>query len=178
MTWHRCTSEETKARVPAVREQILTGRSQTEIARALGLTKSVVVGICHRHLRDEWAARPNAREAVLPGRRGPKGMRLLPGPTLQPLPCVAVAEPVPVAVPIAAPEPPQIEAPAVVVVPAPPVLSSWLTLPIPPARSCQWPLVPWRRPWPLCGAAVDGAGPYCCDHKRIAYAGVARRVAA
>ena len=172
MSWHRCTSEETKARVPAVREQIATGRSQTEIARALGLSKSVVVGICHRHLRDEWAARPNPRPSLLP--RNPV-KRADPGPTLPPLPAVVVPEPPPVA----APEPPQIEAPAVVVVPvAPAPLPSWLTLPIAPARSCQWPGAPWRRPWPLCGAAVDGAGPYCCEHAARAYAGTARRVAA
>ena len=172
MTWSRCTSEETKARVPAVREQILTGRSQSEIARALGLSKSVVVGICHRHLPLEWAARPNAREAKLPCGRGPKGARIAPGPTLPALASVVVPEPVP----IPEPEPPRIEAPAVVVVPAP--LPSWLSLPIAPARACQWPLVPWQRPWPLCGAAVDGAGPYCSTHRSLAYAGIARRVAA
>lgn len=150
MTGHPTISPEVAARLPAIRQAIADGMTWTGMAEALGLSRGTVTGTIRRWLRAEWDARPNPRPS------GGDQRKRKPEP-----PPEVVAAVVPEAVPEA------------------PVAPSWLALPVPPARSCQWPSTPWRRPWPLCGAAVTDVGcPYCPVHRSLAYAGTARRLMA
>ena len=169
MSWPRSLLDERLALLPAIREHILAGLSQTEIAKAVGLGKNQVVGICHRQLRAEWLARPNPRPAALPGRVAPHRARL---PGVASLEVLACLETPPVEVEAAMPEP----EPEPVV--APSRAPAWVSMPVVPARSCQWPLEPWRRPWPMCGAACEPGRPYCAEHVARSYVGLTRRVAA
>ena len=149
MTGHPTISPEVAARLPAIRQAIADGMTWTGMAEALGLSRGTVTGTIRRWLRAEWDARPNPRPS------GGDQRKRKPEP-----PPEVVAAVVPEAVPEA------------------PVVPSWLSLPVPPARSCQWPSTPWRRPWPLCGGACEPGKPYCLEHCQRGYAGVARRVAA
>lgn len=149
----------TDASVALARELWDQGVAAEKIGQRFGASKNAVLGLAHRR---DWPRRPSPipvngvfETGILVRKRPPKRQPVPPLPSLE-------------AVDAVAPEP----------VPEAPVVPAWLSLPVPPARSCQWPSTPWRRPWPLCGAAVDGAGPYCCEHAALAYAGIARRVAA
>ena len=141
------TLDRTLAVLPAIRAQIARGLSWNEIAEELGMSKSQVVGICHRHLRAEWAARPAPRDPGFAYQRT-EG-RPPPRPRDIRRRARAAAGDDPLSMPLRTP--------------------GWALTPVPPARACQWPMTPWRRPWPFCGARVVPGKPYCECHVALAY---------
>ena len=148
----------TDATVALARELWDEGVSGTDIGKRFGVTKSAVVGLAHRR---GWPRRPSPipidgvfeTGTLVRKPKYPKRQSVAPLPSLEVPP---------------EPEP----------APEAPVVPLWVSLPVSPAKACQWPGSPWRRPWPLCGAACVGHGPYCEQHRAVAWVGTTRRAAA
>lgn len=141
-----------------VKELRRQGWSYVQIAERLKLTMSQVETALH------------------PARGTPRPSRAIrSGPTtLAPLPALVTPEPPQDALQSAgepAEEPMVRKAPEPVQRPPRPAASG---------KTCQWPQEPWRRPWPMCGAAVVSAVrngqvvelPYCRQCAQRAFHGV------
>ena len=126
----------------------LEGHSTAEIGRRIGATKNAVIG--------------KVRRLGLPPRRSP--IRLI-GPTLPPLPAVAVA--LEVSTPLINPRPAPPPRPAAATPTAHPPVRVVLPRPI---RTCCWPIgEPRTKSFRFCDDDVVPGKSYCGDHAQLAY---------
>ena len=159
--------------ISRLRDLWAEGHSTAEIGRRLGVSKNAVVGKAHRL---DLPARPSpirreGEAAPRQPRRNP--MRQLEGPTLPPLPCTRIIEPVALA---ASPAP-------LAVTPRPlPVPPPMRVAPPPPPRpygrviTCCWPLGdPGTPNFRFCDDASEPGKPYCAEHAKVAYVKVRDR---
>lgn len=146
------------ARVERLRQLVLAGNTVTEMARIMGLARSVVSRVLKRHLPELTVTKTRSlQNRVKPRRRMPptngttRGMGAL-------FRSNAAA--------VRAYVPPPAE---------PPPLTMVDIMELTDAM-CKWPIGEPRTPgFGFCGAAADGAPPYCRYHARLAYQPVERR---
>lgn len=140
-----------------IRAGVRDGRTYSEIAADLDISRNAVAGAVYRHAKDVQRPEGTATRRRNAGRRPSKPKAVKP-PTPPRPPRVAKAKPLPV-------EPAPIEC---------------RVIPFVVASGCRWPL--WSADDPLetksvCGARCSDGNPYCAGHFRLAHRDTKRRAA-
>ena len=141
----------------AVRAGVEAGRTYSEIAADIGVSRNVVAGIVYRHAKDVQRPEGTATRRKRSDRptRKPKIDR-----------------------PPTPPRPPRIRMPVAAPVEDTPI--ECRVIPFVVAEGCRWPL--WSADDPLetksvCGARCAEGHPYCAGHDRLAHRDNRRRAA-